>query len=353
MSYRHEVKVSGSSQLEVREDEKKGFSLGTKVMGAVGVVGALAGMGALSMETGSPIANATKCEVIGGARDGSGEGVMAAYGAQGQLNQCDEGVDVVQYSGDFSPNGSLKENEAVPPAAADLASRLENTPPWQHKVVLGFSEGSMVGAMASNDPNITNVEFQLQGNPEGRTGIFNSAIYNFVPLVRQVSEMVGIDDTTPLNPRPGVEITRIYSKGDLFANAEPQGLQPDALIGGATEMVQNGAHSIEDPENGPVIARFVDGDGVNNIVIDDGDPATRVGDHDLAVMAPPEFGPVPLPDLFNLPLQVDSQSPPAPDFVPPQAPDLPPAPDFVPPPPVDLAPPPAPDVPAPDLAPAA
>lgn len=328
---------------------------GSVAIAAATVGGVGGGLSLVSAQFGTAVANAERCYVVGGAADGSGQGALNAFRAQGQLNSCWEGVETVQYPGNFWPSaGPLKNRDELPPAAADLSNRLNNTPDWQRKRVLGFSEGAMVAARASQQTTANNVKFELSGGPEGRTGIFNSALYNVVPLVKPIAEgIIGIDSSTQLRERPGIEIERRYSKGDMFANAQPQGLDPFSLISGADMMLRIGAHSVETQTN-PVFTEFVDGDGIKNVVFDDRSPFTRAGNVDPAVMNP---NPAPqIPPLFYglppVPLGPPGPAQVAPAPVPmaaavaevlppPPAPVLPPAPEVLPPPPApaDVLPP--------------
>lgn len=331
---------------ERNKDQKTNTKLkrtaGSVAIAAAAVGGIGGGLSLLSAQFGTAVANADRCFVIGGASDGSGQVALNAYRAQGQLNSCWEGVETVQYPANFWPSaGPIKNRDELPPAAADLSSRLNNTPDWQKKRVLGFSEGAMVAARASQQTSANNVKFELSGSPEGRTGIFNSALYNAVPLVKPIAEgIIGVDSSTQLRERPGIEIERRYSKGDMFANAQPQGLDPFALISGADMMVRIGSHSLETQTN-PVFTEFVDGDGVNNVVFDDRSPFTRAGDVDPAVMNPNPAPQIP-PFFYGVPpIPLWPAAPaPAPAAVvasevlpPPPAPFVPPAPEVLPPPP--------------------
>jgi hypothetical protein len=268
------------------EKDERSYSLAKRLIGGAAIVGALGlGLGVGSSEAGGPAAKADVCYVVGGAGDGSGEGARGVLADQGRLNGCNEGVQTIPYTGDFWPSsGALQERDAIPPAIFDLTNRLDNSAPWQHKVVFGFSEGSQVAAQALADTNGTNIDFDLIGNPNIRTGMFNSFLYNGVPLVRPIAELIGVDDSQPApRPRPGISVEAEYSKGDMFANAEPQGIDPFSLISGADMMARMGAHHIPGLYE-PVIADFYDADGVRHIVRDDGSPFTRTGDHDPNVM---------------------------------------------------------------------
>lgn len=350
------------SAFEGSKDQKTNTRLkrtaGSVAIAAAAVGGIGGGLSLLSAQFGTAVAKADRCFVIGGASDGSGQIALNAYGAQGQLNSCWEGVETVQYPANFWPSaGPIKNKDELPPAAADLSNRLNNTPDWQRKRVLGFSEGAMVAGRASQQTSANNVKFELSGGPEGRTGIFNSALYNAVPLVKPIAEGIfGVDSSTELKGRPGIEIERRYSKGDMFANAQPQGLDPFSLISGADMMLRIGAHSIE-AQRSPVFTEFVDGDGVRNVVFDDFSPFTRAGNVDPAVMNPnpaPQIPPLfyglpPIPLGPPRPAEVVAPAevlPPAPAPVavavaevlpPPPAPFLPPAPvEVLPPPPAPV-----------------
>ncbi len=229
-------------------------------------------------------ANADKCYVVGGAGDKTGDWARGVLQDQGRLNNCNNGVENIWYPAEIGPFvGQMRMEDSVAIGVADLTNRVNSTPNWIHQQLHGFSEGTEVVAQSANNTTSTNVTANLYGGPQGRTGIMNSAVVNDIPLVKPILDAVGIPTDTPLNQRAGVNYVRIYNEGDGYANLQPQGLDPFALIDTAAGMVADGTHQIPDP-NAPVSADFVDGDGVRNIVTDDGHPFTRTGENDPAVM---------------------------------------------------------------------
>jgi hypothetical protein len=337
-----------SSSVKEREQTKSKHRL-AKIIGGGAIALTGAGLlGGMASEVGAAQAHADVCYVIGGAADGSGEGARGVMQDQGRLNGCNEGVQTVGYTGDFWPSsGALTNRDAIVAPIDDLSNRLNNTPEWQHKVVFGFSEGSQVANGALHQTDGRNIDFDLIGNPNIRAGVFNSPGYNYVPLVKPIAELIGVADNYPqAAPRPDHDITveAEYTKGDMFANAAPQGIDPFAWISGADVMVNHDAHRIPALDE-PVVADFYDGNGVRNIVRDDGSPFTRTGENDQLVTAPNPVPEIP-PFFFGVP----------PIPLAPPAPDVPPAPDFFAPPPVEeLPPPPAPEFTdlVPEFAPAA
>ncbi|MCA9324970.1 PE-PPE domain-containing protein [Candidatus Saccharibacteria bacterium] len=273
----------------------------------VGIVkrGLVCGLGAtaaasLMLGVGAGAASADRCFVIGGMGDGSGEGARGIMADQGRLASCNEGVETVQYSASIFPVGPETMNQSVAPAVVDLTDRLNNTPAWQHKRVLAFSEGTVVAAQAINQTNGTNIKAELYGGPQGRTGAFHSPLVTDIPLVKPIINMIGIPTDTPLNVRPGVQYERVYREDDGDANLGAQGHDvfsalPGA-IGIADGMLNRGGHQIPDP-NSPRV-EFYDADGVRNWAHDDFDPRTANGANNPEVVALP---PAPAPVVERLP----------------------------------------------------
>lgn len=262
----------------------------------VGIIrrGVVCGMGAaaaasLFFGVSAGTASADKCYIVGGMGDPSGEWAQDQFASQGSLNSCNEGVERVEYSASIWPLGPDRMVDSVAPAVDDLTNRLNNTPAWQHKRVLAFSEGTEVAAQSGNNTYGTNITVELNGGPQGRTGAFHSPLVTDIPLVEPIIQAIGIPTDTTLNQRPGVNYVRNYNEGDGYANLGAQGNNfVDAIpgaLGIATEMVQNGAHAIPD-QNVPH-ETFVDGDGIVNNVWRDENPYTQIGSENPAVMAPP------------------------------------------------------------------
>lgn len=271
----HEASFSATVEREERTLSTKKVLGGICAMLAVGAGASLATAG---------YANADKCYVVGGAGDATGDWARGVLQDQGRLNNCTEGVENVWYPAEIGPFvGQTRMEDSVAIGVNDLTNRVNSTPNWIHQQLHGFSEGTEVVAQSANNTTSTNVTANLYGGPQGRTGIMNSAIVNDIPFVKPIIDAVGIPTDTPLNVRGGVDYVRVYNESEGYANMQPQGLDLVAVGSVVKGMVLDGTHQIPDP-NAPVSADFVDGDGVRNIVTDDGNDFTRNGVNDPAVM---------------------------------------------------------------------